>query len=180
MTHLLAGPALDGLFLGPSAGRGLDEIGLSPTIWGFSSLEPDGIDHPKFFILQSLEVDVILVLVVVGDHGHGLDNRDWFLLVFLFLHLFHLLSKLEHFQWIGLSTFHDSMSEFFAKSGDEHLSLDKHLGGVQSKLDGVLDSGFFSIGQAVDGSLRHVGRDVAHLLGGSIVHLQNMLDTLAQ
>ena len=145
MTHLLAGPALDGLFLGPSAGRGLVECGLSPTIWGFSSLEPDGIDHPKFFILQSLEVDIILVLVVVGDHGHGLDNRDWFLLALLFLHLFHLWSKLEHFQWIGLSTFLDSVPEFFAESGNEHLSQDEHFRGVQSKFEGVLDSGLLGV-----------------------------------
>ena len=58
------------------------------------------------------------------------------------------------------------------ESGDEHLSLDEHLGDVQPKLDGILDSGLFSIGQAIDGSLRHVGGNVTNFLGGSLVHFE--------
>ena len=99
----------------------------------------------EFFIVQGLEVDAILGLEVVGNLGDDTDHGNWFLLTLLFLDLLHLLSISEDFEWIGLSTFHDPVPELFTESEDEHLSLDEHFLGVQSKLDGIFDSGLLCV-----------------------------------
>ena len=75
------------------------------------------------------------------------------------------------FQCVSFSILHNSVSELIAESGNEHLGLDEHLGLVQAKLGGVLDSSFLGVGQGVDGGGVQVCGDVPHLVRGSIVHL---------
>ena len=75
------------------------------------------------------------------------------------------------FQWVSFSILHNSVSELIAESGNEHLGLDEHLGLVQAKLGGVLDSSFLGVGQGVEGGGVQVCGDVPHLVRGSLVHL---------
>ena len=63
------------------------------------------------------------------------------------------------------------MSELFPESGNEHLSLDEHLGGGHPKGDGVFDTGFLGVGEAGDRGGIQMSCDVSHLVWSSLVHL---------
>ena len=80
-----------------------------------------------------------------------------------------LLSKAEDLQSVSLATFHDSVSELFSESDDEHLGLDKHLGGGHAEGHGILDTGLLSVGQASNGGVVQMGGNVSHLVRSSFV-----------